>query len=171
MPYRIVSSIRSLHMNDGLYGGSSPLLVPLPGGNQTFTDIISVILSAGGVPVTSALMLVAERLLRTVYRGSHEGVRGLVYLLANIQQQLPPVGMAVSLRRHSMIGCIIQAVPVYLSFIVEVVIAISLWELGDHIAYHTAEVVEVLPRVDLSSTGIPLFMLDVNRLLSCYLQG
>ncbi|EER06923.1 hypothetical protein Pmar_PMAR021597 [Perkinsus marinus ATCC 50983] len=70
---------------------TTTLQVPLPGGNQTFNDIISVILSAGGVPVTSALMLVAERLLRTVYRGSHEGVRGLVYLLANIQQKLLPM--------------------------------------------------------------------------------
>ncbi|KAF4711835.1 hypothetical protein FOZ62_027344, partial [Perkinsus olseni] len=101
---------------------------------HTFANIISIIITAVGIPVDQALMLVLERLLRIVSssgtRYDDAQVPGLIRILANIRQN----GGA--------------NVTAETSLVLEVVVAICLWEIGDDLSCHTAEMlIECCPVV------------------------
>ncbi|KAF4699482.1 hypothetical protein FOZ62_030558, partial [Perkinsus olseni] len=102
--------------------------------HHTFADIISIIITAVGIPVDQALTLVLERLLRIVSssgtRYDDAQVPGLIRILANIRQN----GGA--------------NVTAETSLVLEVVVAICLWEMGDDLSCHTAEMlIECCPVV------------------------
>ncbi|KAF4654841.1 hypothetical protein FOZ61_007991 [Perkinsus olseni] len=108
---------------------------------HTFADIISIIISAVGIPVDQALMLVLERLLRIVSssgtRYDDAQVPGLIRILANIRQNGGANVMAET------------------SLVLEVVVAICLWEMGDDLSCHTAEVANAVHSVCAWITAQP----------------
>ncbi|KAF4738004.1 hypothetical protein FOZ63_002101, partial [Perkinsus olseni] len=108
---------------------------------HTFADIISIIITAVGIPVDQALTLVLERLLRIVSssgtRYDDAQVPGLIRILANIRQN----GGA--------------NVTAETSLVLEVVVAICLWEMGDDLSCHTAEVANAVHSVCAWITAQP----------------